>query len=161
MVWLFGLVYGFIIQKQLHGFQQKLVREWGKVQKMKPIQFLAGPNIISADNQVHHSQWHPHTQNSWNIKSSTSVSICFCDSELLTSLRSGLVGCHHVLTEWTRWFGSSPASGRTQSSTHRLFWPRWTYTNAKEQWFFFFFFKLSLFCFTLISQYQDPDRRSS
>lgn len=45
---------------------------------------------------------------------------------LLTSLRSGLAGCRHVATEWTRWLVSSLFSSQTQSNTRRPFSPWWT-----------------------------------
>lgn len=57
-------------------------------------------------------------------------SLCF--HVFLTSRSCGLIGCHHVVTVWTRWFGSSPLSWQTQSNTRKLFWPWWTCAQERR-----------------------------
>lgn len=52
-------------------------------------------------------------------------------SSLLTFQRSGPADCHRAVTEWIRWFWSSPPCSQTQSSTRRLFWLWWTCKTRK------------------------------
>ena len=52
MVWLFGLVYGLIIQINYMGFNKSWLENRGMVEKMKPIQFLAGPNIMEDNESI-------------------------------------------------------------------------------------------------------------